>query len=223
LEKGEYKGEIEMKKIGLLCLALVLALGTLGVGYAMWSDEVIIEGTVDTATLRLGIIKAEADLYQDKDVATVELSFEGAIAPWECEVPPGAEDFAYEKLVVTLNNTFPCLTVDIAFYVGSAGSIPIHITGFTMTDPTGELTVVWTGLHTGYFYRTGGDPVEDRVITFTIINLICSQLHECQPDKADLILHVEQPAEQNHQYKFEFKVIGEQWAECPEINNAIAQ
>jgi len=204
-----------MKKIGLLCLALVLALGTLGVGYAMWSDEVIIEGTVDTATLRLGIVKAEAELYQDKDVATVDLSFEGAIKPWDCPSPPGAEDFAYEKLVVTLNNTFPCLTVDIEFYVGSAGTIPIHITGLTMSDPTGELTVVWNvnPPNTGYFYRTGGDPIKDRVITFEIINLVCAQLHGCTPDKADLILHVEQPAEQNHQYKFEFKVIGEQWAE----------
>jgi hypothetical protein len=36
-----------------------------------------------------------------------------------------------------------------------------------------------------------------------------------------LILHVEQPAEQNHEYHFEFKVIGAQWAgECPD---AIAQ
>jgi hypothetical protein len=220
-----------MKKIGLLCLALVLALGTLGVGYAMWFDEVVIEGTVDTGTLRLGIVKAEATLYQDKDVATAELSFEGEIAPWECDTPPGAQDFAYEKLVVTLNNTFPCLTVDIEFYVGAVTTIPIHITGLNMSDPSGELTVVWTnppgnpGNAKGYFYRTGGDPQEDRVLTFEIINLVSSQLHDCDSDKADLILHVEQPAEQDHEYQFEFKVIGEQWAECPEsqINNAIAE
>lgn len=202
-----------MKKIGLLCLALVLALGTLGVGYSMWFDQVVIEGTADTATLRLGIIKAEAELYQDKDVATVDLTFEGPIKAWECIVPPGAEDYAYEKLVVTLNNTFPCLTVDIEFYVGSAGTIPIHITGLAMDDPTDELTVVWTSSNEGFLYRTGGDPEKDRVITFYVINLVSSQLHGCIPDKADLILHVEQPAEQNHTYHFEFGVIGQQWAE----------
>ena len=208
-----------MKRIGLLCLALVLALGTLGVGYAMWSDEVTIEGTVDTGTLRLGIIKAEVTLYQDKDVATASLTFEGEIAPWCGTFPPEAEPFAYEKLVVALNNTFPCLTVDIEFYVGNVGTIPIHITGLNMTDPSGELTVVWenppgsAGNAKGYFYRTGGHPVEDRVIIFEIINLVCSQLHRCDSDKADLIFHVEQPAEQNHEYRFEFTVIGEQWAE----------
>jgi hypothetical protein len=221
LEKGDYKGEIEMKKIGLICLALVLALGALGVGYAMWYDEVTIEGSVDTATLRLGIIKAEASSNQTKDVATWDLSFEGAIAPWDCPTPLDAEDFAYEKLVVTLNHTYPCFWLDIEFYVGNAGSIPIHITGIDMIDPTGELTATWTGPSTGYLYRTGGDPVEDRVITFYVINLVSSQLHGCIPGKADLILHVEQPAEQNHEYHFEFKVIGAQWAgECPD---AIAQ
>lgn len=37
-----------MKKIGILCLALVLALGTMGVGYAKWTDSVRIDGTVET-------------------------------------------------------------------------------------------------------------------------------------------------------------------------------
>ena len=40
-----------MKKIGLLALALVLALGTLGVGYAMWFEDLIIDGTVYTGDL----------------------------------------------------------------------------------------------------------------------------------------------------------------------------
>jgi len=42
-----------MKKIGLLALALVLALGALGVGYAAWTDTVTIEGTVNTGTVDL--------------------------------------------------------------------------------------------------------------------------------------------------------------------------
>jgi hypothetical protein len=37
-----------MKKFGLLCLAIVLALGALGVGYASWTDTIFIEGTVET-------------------------------------------------------------------------------------------------------------------------------------------------------------------------------
>jgi hypothetical protein len=37
-----------MRRIGLLCLTLVIALGTLGVGWAHWTDTITVEGTVCT-------------------------------------------------------------------------------------------------------------------------------------------------------------------------------
>jgi predicted ribosomally synthesized peptide with SipW-like signal peptide len=40
-----------LKRIGLLALALVLALGSLGVAYAAWTDRVYVQGTVNTGTL----------------------------------------------------------------------------------------------------------------------------------------------------------------------------
>jgi hypothetical protein len=40
-----------MKKIGLLCLALVLALGTLGIGYATWSDNVTVSEEINSGEL----------------------------------------------------------------------------------------------------------------------------------------------------------------------------
>jgi hypothetical protein len=40
-----------MKKFGLLSLALVLALGTLGIGYATWSDNVTIVEEVNSGHL----------------------------------------------------------------------------------------------------------------------------------------------------------------------------
>jgi hypothetical protein len=44
------------KKIGLLALALVLALGALGVGYAAWEDSVTITGTVETGSVDIEIV-----------------------------------------------------------------------------------------------------------------------------------------------------------------------
>jgi hypothetical protein len=44
-----------MKKIGLLCLAIVLALGALGVGYASWSDTIFVKGTVQTGEVCFSI------------------------------------------------------------------------------------------------------------------------------------------------------------------------
>ena len=45
-----------MKKVALLSLALVLALGSLGIGYAMWSDTVTISGSVATGRVSVGFI-----------------------------------------------------------------------------------------------------------------------------------------------------------------------
>jgi len=46
-----------MKRIGLLTLALVLALGSLGLAYAAWTDEITIQGTVDTGSVNLDVEK----------------------------------------------------------------------------------------------------------------------------------------------------------------------
>jgi len=62
-----------MKKIGLLALALVLALGALGVGYAAWTDTVTIEGTVNTGT--------------------VDLEVEGYSGMWMWKIPGGTPDY----------------------------------------------------------------------------------------------------------------------------------
>lgn len=45
-----------MRKIGLLTMALVLALGTLGMGYAAWTDEIFIDGSVRTGTVNLDVV-----------------------------------------------------------------------------------------------------------------------------------------------------------------------
>lgn len=44
-----------MKKISMIMLALVVALGGLGVGYAMWSDTVTINGYVTTGSVDIDI------------------------------------------------------------------------------------------------------------------------------------------------------------------------
>lgn len=44
-----------MKKIGLLVLALVMALGALGVGYAAWTSSVSVNATVATGNVLIGI------------------------------------------------------------------------------------------------------------------------------------------------------------------------
>jgi len=44
-----------MKKIGLIAIAIVLALGALGIGYAAWTDVITITGSVNTGSVNLDI------------------------------------------------------------------------------------------------------------------------------------------------------------------------
>ena len=44
-----------LKRIGVLALALVIALGALGVSYTFWTEELYIDGTVYLGTLDIDI------------------------------------------------------------------------------------------------------------------------------------------------------------------------
>lgn len=134
-----------MKKIGLLCLALVLALGTLGVGYAAWIDTIYIEGTVTTGSLCW--IFADCDLMDedqptnpggDYPTATPDptcndgFEFEpGEGYFWDLDknVGWGAQNISADGkiLTVTLNNTYPSYFNELTFYVYNCGTIPLKV------------------------------------------------------------------------------------------------
>jgi hypothetical protein len=59
-----------MKKIAIMALAVVLALGALGVGYALWYQDIIISGTVNTGTVNISVCNPSGTLvYKDIDGA----------------------------------------------------------------------------------------------------------------------------------------------------------
>jgi hypothetical protein len=61
-----------MKKIAIMALAIVLALGTLGVGYALWFQTVNISGTVETGYVNISACNPTGTLVY-KDLVTDEL------------------------------------------------------------------------------------------------------------------------------------------------------
>ena len=106
-----------MKKIGLLALALVLALGTLGVGYAMWFEDLYIYGTVNTGTLDAEwSIEAVGDSETaEKDVSSITASY----------------DSGYLYIIIT--GAYPCIDYWVNFDVDNLGTIPFHVCPITCT------------------------------------------------------------------------------------------
>ena len=132
-----------MKKIGFLVLAIVLAIGSLGIGYAAWTDTLYINGTVNT-----GEVNIDAEYFSGttvyKEIAT-GVTFEymwvedasGALM-WENMTEPSGAAF---------------------FEVASAGSAP------GATEDHVDMT--FTDL---YPYDRGGDMPDGLMADFIIHN-----------------------------------------------------
>ena len=132
-----------MKKIGLLCLALVLALGTLGIGYAAWIDTIYIDGTVTTGSLCWEFTSCSmADEIPPTnpggDAGVPEYladytCMDGFVGQnfWRLDknVGWGAQNISADgkTLTVTLNNAYPCYFNMLSFYVHNCGTVPLKV------------------------------------------------------------------------------------------------
>jgi len=111
-----------MKKLGLLALALVLALGSLGIGYALWYEILYIDGTVYT-----GELNAEWSLHGYEDDETKDYSYVDAYIDGD-------------TLYVYVGYAYPSINYYVYFDVYNSGSIPFHLCpllGPEMTTPHG--------------------------------------------------------------------------------------
>lgn len=143
-----------MKKVGLILLALVLALGVLGVGYAMWSDTLLISGTVNTGTVDINVVGLDnySGTYVYKDLDNGEIV--------TVKTPPAldpkynnTEDYELvafsearagagnDEIIFEYDNLFPESGPYCAdFKATYDGSIPVHVAwDWRYVDDEGEL------------------------------------------------------------------------------------
>jgi predicted ribosomally synthesized peptide with SipW-like signal peptide len=147
-----------MKKIGLLCLALVLALGALGVGYAAWTDQITINGTVNTGSLDINpVYFSGTEVWKDVENSTAVNYFwvkdEAGALVWENMTQPTAPDYflvasagaSYagdDTVTMTYTNLFPStyLTADVIIHCD--GTVPAIVTAdISTTEP--KLQWLW--------------------------------------------------------------------------------
>jgi predicted ribosomally synthesized peptide with SipW-like signal peptide len=124
-----------MRRIGLLTLALVLALGSLGVAYAAWTDTITIEGSINTGNVDLNVVDYSGTWIY-KNLTTDELvNIHGWMDDMPAEDPnmllvasatsaAGPED---DSVVIAFNNVFPCQWLTADFLLRYDGSIPVKL------------------------------------------------------------------------------------------------
>ena len=124
-----------MKKIGLICLALVLALGALGVGFAMWDKTLYIDGTVNTG--EVNAIFTTASCTEDPEVEGKDVG--------SCTLTGIGE----QTLTITIDNGYPCYGCTVDFTVDNIGTIPVKVQSLTIVNPPPEISFTWSGIAVG--------------------------------------------------------------------------
>lgn len=197
-----------MKKLGFIALALVLALGVLGVGFALWSQQLTITGTVDTGTLLVGIrdtgtndpppdlvtlpgkvypqsaAEGTIDEGYDKNVAAIE-SIQGEYKFTKDDVK------YYHNITYKITNAYPCYTGTGTFAVANGGTIPVKVESITVT---------------------GGDIDE---VTFQFLGDVYEglQIEPCTVVNGSVSFHVEQCAAEGAHYEITVEMDFWQWNE----------
>lgn len=150
-----------MRRIGLICLALVLALGTLGVGFAHWSQEIVINQEVTTGEVLVGVfgVATDPDEVEGKDICTVNVTngyisagVGGPVTPgnngaikFRKYLPDGSAASAlypagtysfFESTTIAIDSYYPSLTILEDFVITNGGTIPVKLSvTLTITDP----------------------------------------------------------------------------------------
>jgi hypothetical protein len=204
-----------MLSMNTLAMLLILALATVGVGYGLWSQVLIIEGTVNTGEMDAGLSIKEIDELYDFNANCPagggysigqDCDDDGFLNDdWEWEDKDVAECSAElidaYTMEVTLSNAYPSYNCFIQWDVHNSGTIPIHI------------------YHPDYFYK--------GVYTGSAINVPelhvngwppgcfgdLTQLHPREEVTCNLHIHVNQPAEELSTYTFQVRVFTRQWNE----------
>ncbi len=121
-----------MKKLGIIILALVLALGAIGAGYAYWTANLAIAGTVETGTFSVAFVDPPS--------------------PSGADTNPGTETNASidsnGSLVVSVLNGYPSYTGRVDFQIENTGTVNAKVTSFTIDGDNwdgGAFTVTDTG------------------------------------------------------------------------------
>jgi len=231
-----------MKKIGLLALALVLALGALGVGFASWTDTVFIEGQVCTGDVciefddgRWGEIVCSkipgTNIYPDKNWGLWIPSTSGNTV----SCPEGYEfddidcvdkDVAYvtfnatyedghaKILEVTIHDAYPHFLADISFWIHNCGTIPVILQEPIITQSDFLLIEYGDNIGAQLHYC-------DSVEISLLVGVVQHRGYEdasgawVVDDESQDLLPMNSCDEGVEDITFTIEIPAEQWAECP--------
>lgn len=202
------------RRIPLVVLAAIMlfVLSTMGVAYALWAEALTIDGTVYT-----GEVYGEWTSCICNDDVLDPLP-----NPWPYSYPiPVRKDVGSTSCSIdqadprimhlTILNGYPSYWGNCEVHFANTGTVPIIIRGYRVIPDN--------------FTLASKNGAEDGEIWVKYWDGVGAQLEPCDaPDgydcenAASVQFHVEQPALENYEYKFDVVVCLAQWNESPSLD-----
>jgi len=211
-----------MKRVGILALALVLALGVLGVGYAMWDETLAVEGIVHTG--EVSAVWTEAFSNDDGLVSNpAKDADDGGLDPRDYWVANGTprydkdaamcivEGSGTQEMRVTLANAYPSYHPTVIFSIDNTGTIPVKLQAMEYSVDDGTTWNSWNG--------TIKITVKLFGLKVVISVLHCLGVHvgdQIEPGgsaQGQLAMHIEQESEEGASGSFRVRFNLVQWNE----------
>jgi hypothetical protein len=186
----------------MVALVLLVGLSMIGVGYGLWSKTLTIEGVVNTGEVDAKwTIAGCFEFYPWPDGGNVGEYLGKDIGTWEI-FPDPADD---QILIFEIENGYPSYAVDCSVKFQVEGTIPVIVRGTTIIPGPALNNCVLTGDNQKTL------ACDELTVIFT--DNLGSQLHPGDVAASNLMVHVEQPADEESVYTFEILVCMAQWNE----------
>ena len=111
-------------KLGVLLLALLLALAGSGIGYAQWTQSLYIDGTAITGEFAPGFVYDSCEFFRDPDDPDAECT---------CSFTDNDGDGYYEIVEATITNCNTHCLYKLYIRIHNYGTVPVMIDSIEIT------------------------------------------------------------------------------------------
>ncbi|MGD8814877.1 MAG: hypothetical protein PVI78_10440 [Anaerolineales bacterium] len=229
------------RQVGVIFMVLILTLGSVGVGFGLWSKSLMVLGTVNTGNVNARFLapftdddnKVDDELLDSGDIGTCREGEDTSCDPAASGPDPKPR---YNKDVavciatrptadedpdqapgiqlgfVELRNAYPSYYCTAWFPINNNGTIPVKVMRIDITDGAGNIIISNAIPSRIYNLNLFGDERVELALHITDIRLL-EQIDPGQSTLMNLDMHVLQPAPQNETFMFDVHVVLGQWNE----------
>jgi hypothetical protein len=115
-----------MKKLGIICLAILVALSIMSAAYSAWAQNLSVTGTVSTGTYIVTVAQSPVATAAN-DSGSVTLSGTANITIGTVTGTGTNAGFS-----VTITNGYPGLIVNVPYKIAQTGSVPAKVTAMKL-------------------------------------------------------------------------------------------